>query len=289
MRDARFAVVRCLVIAAGLCVSIDPAAAEQSITYTGSLQVSNGDYIFADRTTSIYFVNGIEIAGGPVRVSGTVPIIGQSTPWVSYGPAVVPAGGTLSAEVARQVGPGRRNGPGGRTLVTLPLPTGGVAYSAGVGDPLVRADVELLTDDGSRPSLRLNASTKFPLADVDDGFGTGAWDHGVGVSLAKRLDRSSVFVDVGYWNFGDLPDLVLKEAVVYSLAYGRVLGAGRWSLLTSLSGWTAILDGVVPPVQVGVGLSRLITPSRSLSLSAGVGLTETAPDISISLGWRLEM
>jgi len=96
-----------------------------------------------------------------------------------------------------------------------------------------------------------------------------------------------VFVDVSYWEFDDLPDLELEGAVAYGLAYGQVLGSGRWSVLTSLSGWSPIVDGADPPIQLGIGVSRLVRFDRSVALSVGVGVTETAPDISIALGWRL--
>ncbi len=287
MRDSIRLVVGPLAAAVWLGVAAPVSA--QSVTYTGSVQVSTGDYIFTDRTTSLYFVSGLELAAGPVRVSGTVPVIGQSTPWVTYGPTVVPSGGAAGGEVARQVGGRRAGGARGRTIVTLPVPEEGVGYSTGLGDPLVRADLELMTDRGSRPSLRINASTKVPVAEMDGGFGTGAWDVGGGLSLAKRLGRGSLFMDVSYWDFGDLPDLELQNALAYGLAYGRVLGSGRWSVLTSISSWTSIVDGADPPVQLGVGLSRLFSTGRSVSVTAGVGLTETAPDVSIALGWRLDL
>lgn len=263
-------------------------ATGQEIAYTGSVQVANGDYIFTERTTSIYLLNGLEVSAGPVRLSGTLPVISQSTPWVTYGSIPVPSGGAQSGEVTRQIGKkGGTGGTHGRTVVTLPVPEEGLAYQAGIGDPLVRAEVELVSDHGTRPSVRLSASSKIPVADPDDGFGTGAWDYGAGVSLAKRFGRRSVFADVAYWRFGDLPDLTLNDGVTYGIAYGQVLATGRWSVLASLSGGTSILDGMDPPMQVGIGVNRLLQPGRSLSVSAGFGLTETAPDFSVSVGWRL--
>jgi hypothetical protein len=265
------------------------AASAQSVTYVGSVQVSNGDYIFADRTTSFYLVNGLEVVAGPVSLSATVPVIGQSTPWVTYGPTPVPSGGAQGGEVARQIGgrTGQGSGGQGRLAVVLPVPQEGVSYSTGIGDPLVRADVAVASHPGSRTTLRLNASAKIPIADPESGFGTGVWDYGAGISLATAARRANVFVDVSYWEFGDLPDLALKGAVAYGVAYGQVLGAGRWSVLTSISGWTPIVDGADPPIQLGIGVSRLVRFDRSVALSVGIGVTESAPDISIALGWRL--
>jgi hypothetical protein len=285
MLDSLGRVVIRLTVGATLLGWPAPPVAGQQVVYTGTVQVSSGDYIFTERTTSLYFVNGLEVSAGSVRLSGTLPVVSQSTPWVTYGSVPIPSGGAGGGEVARQMG--RMSGKGGRTVVILPVPDEGLVHQTGIGDPLVHADVEVVADRGSQPALRFNVSGKIPVTDPDDGFGTGEWDYGAGVSLAKQRGRHSVFVDVAYWRFGDLPDLELKDGVAYGVGYGQVLGTGRWSVLASVSGWTSILDGADPPVRVGLGLSRLLTPGRSLSLIAGVGLTETAPDVSIALGWRL--
>lgn len=263
-----------------------PASA-QSLTYTGSLQGSSGDYIFTERTTGIYLVNGVELAAGRLTVSASLPVIGQSTPWVSQGPVLVPSGGRYSGEVVRQVDQMRRAGRMGRTMVALPPVEQGVGSSFGVGDPLVRAEVEVVAGTSSRPSVRVSASAKAPLADPDDGFGTGAWDYGVGAAVTTRVGRGTVLADLAYWRMGDLPDLELRDGAGYSLGYGHLLGSGRWSLLGSVSGWTTIIDGAQPPLQLGVGLGRLLARGRSVSVNLGVGLTETAPDVSVGLGWRL--
>lgn len=291
MGDSSGAVVCRLAVVAGFCVAVAAPAIAQSVVYTGAVSVSSGDYIFAERTTGVFIVNGLEFAVGPVRVSGTVPVITQSTPWVTYGSVPVPSGGALGGEVARQVGSrgrgaGTSTGPEGRTAVVLPVAEG-VAYTTSVGDPLVGANVELTSDGGSWPSLRVNTSAKVPLADPDDGFGTGAWDYGAGLSLAKRVRRGTLFAEIGYMRFGDLPELTLKDAANYSVAYGQVLGAGRWSVLTSFSGWSTIIDGADPPIMVGVGLARVFESGHSVSLNANVGVSETAPDVSLALGWRI--
>jgi hypothetical protein len=111
-----------------------------------------------------------------------------------------------------------------------------LVYQTGVGDPLVRGDVEILRDTASRPSLRLHAAAKLPLMDPGDGFSTGEWDVGSGISLAKRVGHNAVFADVAYWRFGDPPGLELKDAVAYSAAYGRTMPNGRWSIMASVSG-----------------------------------------------------
>jgi hypothetical protein len=283
--------LRTLALAAALWASSAPATAQQ-IVYIGSAQVASGDYIFTERTTSFFIVNGLELTFGPVRVSGTLPAIVQSTPWITYGVVPVPSGGRESAEVGNQIGRGRGSGSGsgtgatGRTVVVLPIEE--LAYQTGIGDPLVRGDVEIVSDVAARPSVRLHAAAKIPLRDPDSGFSTGEWDVGSGISLAKSAGRNSVFADVSYWRFGDPAGLELQDAVAYSAAYGRTLATGRWSLMASVSGWSTMIEGADPPVEVGLGVTRLVgAANRGVSLFANVGLTETAPDFSIALGWRV--
>lgn len=276
-----------LVLLAGGCLLLVAPAGAQSVTYTGSLLGSTGDYIFTERTTGLSLVNGLEISAGRLTVSASFPVIGQSTPWVAQGLVPVPSGGRYSGEVARQVDQMRRAGRMGRTMVVLPPAEESLGSSFGVGDPLVGAEVELLTATSSRPSVRVSASAKAPLADPDDGFGTGAWDYGAGAAVTTRVGRGTVLADLAYWRMGDLPDLELRDAAAYGVGYGHLLGSGRWSLLASVAGWTAIIDGAQPPLLLGLGLSRLLDTNRSVSVSVGVGLTETAPDVSIGLGWRL--
>jgi hypothetical protein len=270
--------------AVALTMLLATPADGQSLSYSGAFQFATGDYIFTERTDSVYLISGLDVEAGPVRFAVTLPVIGQSTPWIAYGLVPLPSGGTSSGEVARQVRQGRM---GSRSLVTLPVVEEGVDYEVGVGDPVVRGDIEVVREGDRRPSIRLNASAKAPVADPEDGSGTGQWDVGGGLSIAKRIGRNSLLADLGYWRFGDLPDLELSDSVAYSVGYGRILDGGRWAMLASVSGWSSIIDGADPPVQVGVGVSRLFARSRSVAITAGVGVTETAPDFTVSLGWRL--
>ncbi len=271
---------------AGIALAIlaaAPATAQQ-LVYTGSIQFATGDYIFAQRTSSAYLFNGFSAYLGPMRVSANIPVIYQSTPWVSFaGGGMIPSGGTEHSETARQVGHGMngRSGGGGVALVDT-----STYNSVGVGDPLASATIEVLRQGRVGPSVRLTGYVKVPLADVERGFGTGEWDYAGGLSFAKNVGRTLVLVDLVYWFLGDLPDLELKDPVSYAVSLGRPLGDGRVSLLASLAGYTEIVPGVDPALQLGFGLSYLVGFERSLSASAGFGLTESTPDISLSVGWQ---
>lgn len=269
-------------LAGGACalLAVAPAATPQ-VTYQGSVQYATGEYIFTERTNSFYLFSGLSGSFGPATIGVSVPLILQNTPWVSYGGGgMIASGGTEHDSVGGHM-------PGQRGRISLP-DTASFAELA-VGDPVGSLDVELWDERGARPAVRVVAVAKAPLADVDRGFGTGAWDYGGGLSLTKTAARVFVFADATYWVWGDLPGLELKDGVAYGFAVGLPLGGLRWGLLGSVSGSTRVVEGTDPPAQLGLGLTRYLESARSLSMTATVGLTESSPDVALSLGWRLPL
>jgi len=266
-------------------VGAAPARA-QEVVYFGSFQTTTGRYIFAERTTSIFVVNGIDVSSGRVHVSATIPFITQSTPWIAYGPVLIPSGGSQNAQVGDQIRRGKGGGTGGRGIVVT-LPTETVVRETGVGDPVFRVGADLL--NGRSPvQVTVSAAAKAPVASLADGLGTGEWDYGAGITVSRQQDVHRVFGTFEVWRFGDLPDLVIKDAAAYRVGYERFVSANRWSMLASVSGWTTVLDGLDPPVSVNAGLTRHLGASgRSVGVIAAFGVTEMAPDFSLSLAWQL--
>ena len=265
----------------------------QRVNYTGSAQYATGSYIFAERTHSVYLTNGLHLSHRRMQVSVSLPIIYQSSPWVSYSiVGGVPSGGPQHAAVGRRsrpddgMGTGRRRG-----RATIALPDTATYTDIGIGDPSLRADLTLLHGLDGRPGLQLTGSLKAPLADIDRGFGTGAWDGGLGAVLSQRIWGWFLFGDAIYWWMGDMDDLVLHNAVAYSIALGRSFRGGRVGVLASLSGYTAsIVEDVAAPLQTGIGVSHSFDNGRySLNVSAAFGLTESTPGASVALGWQVAL
>jgi hypothetical protein len=262
-----------------------PPAPAQRIEYAGSLQLASGDYIFTERTNSLLLFNGLSVSGGCFRVSVSVPLIYQSTPFISYGSGLlIPSGGPESADVGERMGGGRMGR--GSMMEEIDLADTATFEELGLGDVSAHAEIELLGFSASRPSIRLTAGAKVPVAGVDRGFGTGEWDYGAGLSAAQPLGRMLILADFSYWILGDMPDLELKNPVSYALAVGHPLSE-RLGLLVSVFGYSKIIEGTDPPAQLSLGLSYLIGANRSLTSSAAFGLTESSPDVSVSVGWRL--
>ncbi|MGE5243158.1 MAG: hypothetical protein ACM3SQ_02895 [Betaproteobacteria bacterium] len=271
------------VVALATFAGAGPAAAQ--VVYSGSVQTTTGRYIFAERTTSIFVLTGLDVAAGPVRISATIPFITQSTPWIAYSPVLIPSGGAESAQVGDQIRRGKGAGAGGRNVVVV-LPAD-VARQTGFGDPVFRVGADLF---GSRSATKVvvSGTMKAPLTDPTTGFGTGEWDYGAAVAVSRQQGPHQVFGTVEAWRFGDMPDLVIKDGLGYRVGYEGFVRSDRWSVLAAVSGWTTVLDGVDPPFSVEIGLTRHLGMSgRSVGLIASFGVTEMSPDFSLSLGWRL--
>ena len=254
----------------------------QQLTYTGSIQLANGDYVFTERSTSLYFANGLTFVSGRMRASVNLPIVAQSAGWVQYtGGGIVPSGG-MHRELGGSEAPGMRSG--------MMSPQSEASHGEiGVGDPVGRVELDVLRNEWGGPMIRLAVAAKAPVARVGSGFGTGAWDVGAGASLTRTMAGNFLFADVMYWSLGDGPALALRDILSYAAAVGRPLRGGRYSVLASVLGTTPIVAGVPAPLQAGAGLSFQTSSGRSLSISALLGLTRSAPDVAIGLGWQVPL
>jgi hypothetical protein len=297
------------------------AARAQEITYSGSLQFATGKYLFTERTNSAYLFTGLSVRSGRVRLSANLPLIYQSTPWVSYTsgggvPTGGPQGGAVGDSLRRRGGGGPGMGMDARSGLSgalasgaatgaeaamphlpglrlpramssrqsLTLPDTASFDQVGVGDPTFRVGVDLVPADRGAVSVTLSGEVKAPLADPARGFGTGEWDGGAALSVGGRVGSTVLFGEVGYWVLGDLPDLPLENPVSYSVGLGHRLG-DRLTLLASLSGYSRIVAGTDPPLDLGGALGYRLGEGRSLSLGVTIGLSESSPDVSVSAGW----
>jgi hypothetical protein len=267
----------------------------QTVHYAGSVQYATGNYIFAERTHSVYVANGIDLSWRRVQASASFPIIYQSSPWVSYSVVgSVPSGGPQHGTVGGSGGGPGGGGPGsGRRRGSDPivLPDTATYADVGIGDPSLRADLTLRSGLQGGPDIRLAGSVKAPIADVDRGFGTGAWDRGLGLTLSQRIRSWFLFGEAMYWWMGNMDEFALGNSIAYSVSLGRSLRGGRVGLLASLSGYTtAIVEDTAPPLQTAMGISYTAGNRRyGFNASAAFGLTESTPDASFGLGWRVPL
>jgi len=275
-----------------------PAVA-QDLAYYGSLNYSTGTYIFSERTQAYMLNTCLTLQSGRLRVSGGVPLILQNSVVVNQvGTWWVPTGGPDHGAV-RQRAPGEtvpmgpRRGPGGQgqggsfsvvAAVDTVAETG--SYEINVADPLFTGALELYRGYGALRSFEVTGAVKTPVATLESGVGTGEWDWGGGLSMAVAAGRTLFFGDVGWWSYGDLPDLELKDGMSWGVGAGLPVN-DRFSLLGSVSGAAAVIETVDAPLSLALAGSWSLRNGRSISAGVTAGLSEANPSVGVFMGWRL--
>lgn len=288
--------VRSTVAGALLC-AIGPVmlaqSAPSSLAWIGNLQYAAGDYIFTQKTWSAYLSNGLVWSTNRLRATAMLPIVVQDAGWVQYGGSgmMLPTGGVSPISGSTS---GTSGNAGGMMASSMHggtmAPSSSMPFSnAGVGDPVGRVELALWRAGASPTRLSVVASAKAPLADVTHGFSTGEWDAGTGLSASTTLGSMVLFGDATYWSLGNPPGASLRNVVAYSLSLGRPVAGNRWSVLGSVTGSTSYWPGVESPAQVGIGVGYLLESGSSLDALGALGLTRSAPTISVGLGWRVTL
>jgi hypothetical protein len=248
--------------------------------YAGAVQYATGDFVFADRTSSVYVLNGVSYATDRWTVSASVPIIYQNTALVSNtGPGMLPGRDRVTG-----ISGGHHHSGMMDTDATASMET---FDEVGVGDPLLRADIAMVGGRAQRYSVALSATVKTPIANADHGFGTGEWDSAGGMTGRYAAGNYTGAASVFYWWMGDPDGVDFENPVAYSVSAFRLLGGSRFSAGVSVSGFTRIARGTDGFRQLGTTVMYVPDASRSLSAGLSFGLSDTAPDFGVSIGWGL--
>lgn len=274
------------VLAALLFVSAAALPARAAWRYEGGAAFADGRYLFDLSSTTWTLTNGIAFEAERWSARISVPAHLQTSGLVSWSAAgPLPSGGALQGEVAEggRDGHGRRS-PAGRARIEVPAD-----YSSETdfnwGDPV--AMIAATPWKGAAASLTLTAAVKAPVASPEE-YGTGAWDAGASLGVARSLgSRWIVSAEAGWWALGDLDSLVLRNSVHGTLAVGRVLGTAWFATASAMAGSSAI-EGYDSPRSAGLTVAR--TVGRG-TVSGGVfaGLSETVPDVTVSLSWSVSL
>ena len=267
-----------------------PLAAQEGRLDVG-LGVSSGTYLFEERTTTWSLATGAGVELGGVTLRGSLPIYLQNSTLIAgSGMGHIPTGGSSSGAVADSGDArrrGDRSGPSAGSAApdfshgAVEVPPSAVqGYQAALGDPTLT--LAWRTRGRRATTLGLGITVKVPVADTAT-FGTGRWDAGASASVSHGLGRFLLGLDLAYWRLGDLDDLALRDPVCATGSLGY-LGPGGWGGTVLLSGGTAVLEGYEAPISIGAGVHRL-TGGQSWSLLSTLGLSETAPDLTLGVLW----
>lgn len=271
----------------------------QDTEWTLGASTAAGRYIFDQTTLTHVLTLGGALNGDSWRLGATLPLVIQNSAAVTFiGGTPLPTGGGGGGPLAGR-GTGERL-PMRRRTSALLSPPGAAAvaidsiadepgpYTTQLGDPVLTASRTWGAAGISPHRFTTNLFVKLPLADPNSGVGTGAVDAGGSLSYGYATGRTFLFADAGWWHIGDLPALPLRDIASGSLGLGRALdAAARWTALASVSGGTSVVENLEAPVSAGLMLGYLTAPGRSLSVGLTIGLSESTPDWTASLGWRL--
>jgi hypothetical protein len=250
----------------------------QTLTVRSSIQYGRGTYGFTDQTEILTGTGDLSVDAARWSAGVSLPVVGVSTPFVSYtGLGATPAdrrrreGG---GEGGMDGSPGGRRNPSADTIST---------WTRGLGDPQLRMTLDVVQSAAPRGSaVQVLGFVKPPLADPDDGIGTGAWDAGIGSNVSWRRLPTFVSAEAVFWWVGNPPETSINDVLTYSAAVGRILGSS-WLTLVSVSGSTPVADGLPAPVSVGLGVGYSSAP-WSLDVTTSFGLTDGAADWTIGVG-----
>lgn len=256
-----------------------PSAA-QSFSYEGAIRYSQGKYTLDETVTSAFWLNEFSYSSRSWWAEAVVPIIYQDSADVRY------VGGMPMPGPGHQGGGGGGGHHGGGGMPGHPEPPAQDYDKFGVGDLYLTFGGVFYRDVFDRNSLGGFVTAKVPVADEDRGFGSGEWDFAAGLSWFRRTPKNMFFAELAYWSLGEPPDVTLINPVAFEFAYGRVLGNPRYLVEASVWGRTKTIEGVDGPVAIDLTLSRSLKRQHSVYFTAEVGLTESAPDYAIVVGYR---
>lgn len=255
----------------------------QQVHYHGSIQFASGKYYFGETSQSMYLNNGVSVSYSKVHIGADLPYVLQNTPWISYSSVGgIATGGPQHGAVSQHTGKGQK---GRRT--TIEIPDTASYTQSGFSDPTVNIRYDIFTSYNKHQMLSLTSAAKIPFAEPDMGFGTGEWDFSVGASFVSRTQNWFWNANAAYWYFGDLPELVLKEALSYGIGVGRSFVSHTLMTFLTFQGMTKVIGGTEAPLSTGVGLSYKVGPNATLSTNMAIGISEAMPDYSLGIGWNI--
>lgn len=249
-------------LAAGLLCAAGPASAEGLVwKMSSSLNFDSGTYGTGTRTNSLYVPFTLRRAFGPAFASVTIPYVSMSSD-----------GGV------RNVGgkPGRTSG---RSTVA-----GERTTRSGLGDVVLRGGYDVLRDDPHPLDLTVVAKVKAPTASRAKGLGTGEFDAGAGVELAKLVAPGwTVLADAYFTAIGDPPGSDLDNQLAVDVGVSRALKENL-TLTVLLEASNALVPGEPGPRDVRAIVEHRFDERAAVFGGGSVGLSNGSSDYGISLG-----
>jgi hypothetical protein len=147
----------------------------------------------------------------------------------------------------------------------------------GLGDISLSVDYTLMKESDTAPLLRPSLYVKFPTTDEANGLGTGEFDFGAGIGVAKWLGNWSVALDGMYLVPGTSAQYQLDNYWTYTAAVDYPLTERLFAGL-ALSGSEMVLDGASNALETRVNVSYWPSSTAGWSGYLSTGLTDASAD-----------
>lgn len=212
-----------------------------------------------------------------------LPWLYQSNSVTTYGSTGPMAGSrtgshggfSAAAGVSAAAGGPHGGGPGGSGMLNLAPDQS----QSGLGDATLGAAYALVEEGVQQPRLSTLVYLKIPLADKDKGLGTGKFDGGAGLALAKSFGFTRYFARGSY--------IVRGHSTAYGTQNYLSYGVGASYLYTfdlqaglSLTGATAPIEAAPAPLEARIQLNYRLSERLRLEGSVGHGLSDGSPDLA---------
>ena len=274
-----------LMCASGLGTS---GFAQDAVSVFGGAHLTAGRY-GGDRAVSTLGLSlGTMATRGRWRLWAAFPYLFQDAATVrTVGAGMLPVGGTTHSGMSGTSGSASGGMMGTGSMNGEVNGSGsGMTGHAGPGDPLLRADATVWESPSASYRLGMYSSVKVPLARASGGFGTGRWDEAIGGTFARLRGTFSLLADLSYWHLGRVAGDPIRDVSTGTITVARAVGVTGQHLYGSLIATTPYTSGADAPVQVVAGWSHRGADRRTFAVTAGAGLTPTAPAVSFTATWQ---
>lgn len=261
-----------------LLQQVQSAAAEEYPYGAGiGPSYSSGDYGTGDNVDILYVPLIFKFYPSD-RVRGTVVV-----PWIRQNSTqVISAGGSFFGIKGRNNRANRKAFPPSMTIVNDASEARD--SESGLGDILLRGEVDLLEESQKTPALIMEGKIKLPTASESKGLGTGEPDAGVAAELGRTVNGNYFYGRFGYTVVGEPSGADFNNIFLYEAGIG--LPAPQEIYLNfSLEGRTAIDDQVDNPLEAVASWTYRLRPDLSLNGYFLIGLSDGSPDFGLGAGF----
>ncbi len=266
-----------------LAVSLLPAlgyASEPLFSVGLGFEYATGKY-GTDFSTDSIFVP-LTVTAYPTKrfdVSVEIPFVYQSSSAVVAG---VFRGAQMRGTSGTMMG-AAMFGPGFFSpAMTSASPANVQESQSGLGDITAKAGYILLPEEDYIPKVRPFVLVKFPTADEDKFLGTGSFDGGFGVEVAKWFADWYSYGEIGYTIQGKSSVIDVKNYLAYTIGIGYQV-TEKFRPMFLLKGSTPPAEESGALLEARLKLKYQITAATGIDGYVSKGITNSSPDYGVGV------